>query len=49
MLFLINYAFNVLFAAKIGGLIRWGERKVLVFEYIGLIFVFTAYAFVDNE
>ena len=50
MLFLVNYAFNVLFAAKIGRLIsRWGERKALVFEYVGLIFVFTAYAFVENQ
>ena len=50
MLFLVNYAFNVLFAAKIGCLIsRWGERKALVFEYVGLIFVFTAYAFVENQ
>ncbi len=50
MLFLVNYAFNVLFAAKIGRLIgRWGERKALVLEYVGLIFVFTAYAFVENQ
>lgn len=50
MLFLVNYGFNVLFAAKIGKLIgRWGERKALVFEYVGLIFVFTAYAFVENQ
>jgi len=49
MLFLINYGFNVLFATRIGAWIgRWGERKALVFEYIGLIIVFTAYAFVDN-
>jgi len=50
MLFLVNYGFNVLFAAKIGKLIgKWGERKALVFEYVGLIFVFTAYAFVENQ
>ena len=49
MLFLINYGFNVLFATRIGAWIgRWGERKALVFEYTGLIVVFTAYAFVDN-
>jgi len=48
-LFLINYVFNWLFAEKIGGLIgRIGERKALSIEYIGLIVVFTAYAFVEN-
>lgn len=49
LLFLINYAFNWVFAEKIGGLIgRFGERKALTFEYVGLFFVFTAYAFVEN-
>ena len=49
LLFLINYAFNWLFAEKIGELIgRIGERKALTIEYVGLIFVFTAYAFVQN-
>jgi len=49
LLFLINYAFNWLFAEWIGGLIgRIGERKALTIEYIGLIVVFTAYAFVEN-
>ena len=48
-LFLINHAFNWLFAERIGALIgRIGERRALTFEYIGLIGVFTAYAFVDN-
>ena len=49
LLFLINYAFNWFFAEKIGSLIhRFGERKALTFEYVGLIVVFTAYAFVEN-
>ena len=49
LLFLINYAFNWLFAEKIGEVIgRIGERKALTIEYVGLIFVFTAYAFVQN-
>lgn len=49
LLFLINYAFNWMFAEKIGGLIhRFGERRALTFEYVGLIIVFTAYAFVEN-
>jgi len=48
-LFLINYAFNWLFAERIGGLIgRIGERKALTIEYVGLVIVFTAYAFVEN-
>ncbi len=49
LLFLANAVFNMLFAPKIGGLIvKWGERKALTFEYIGLIGVFAAYAFVQN-
>ncbi len=49
LLFLINYAFNWLFAERIGGLIhRFGERKALTFEYVGLIIVFTSYALVEN-
>lgn len=48
-LFLINYAFNWLFAERIGSLIaRIGERRALTIEYAGLVIVFTAYAFVDN-
>lgn len=50
LLFLVNYAFNWLFAKKIG---RWigvvGERKALMFEYIGLIFVFVGYALVQTS
>lgn len=49
LLFLINYAFNWLFAEKIGQLIaKFGERKALTLEYLGLIFVFIAYGLVDN-
>ena len=49
LLFLINYAFNWLFAERIGRLIaKIGERAALTIEYVGLIAVFTAYAFVDN-
>lgn len=48
-LFLINYVFNWLFAAKVGKLIGiLGERVVLRFEYIGLIIIFICYGFVDN-
>jgi len=49
LLFLVNYAFNWLFAEKIGVLIRRiGERRSLTIEYIGLVIVFTSYAFVEN-
>ena len=49
LLFLINYAFNWLFAERIGALIgRIGERRALTIEYTGLIVVFTAYAFVES-
>ncbi|WP_417710705.1 MFS transporter [Roseibium aggregatum] len=48
-LFLLNGAFNMVLAPKIGRLIvRFGERKALVLEYIGLILVFVCYAFVTN-
>jgi len=49
LLFLINYAFNWLFAKKIGRLIGViGEGKALVFEYAGLILVFISYALVET-
>jgi predicted MFS family arabinose efflux permease len=49
LLFLINYAFNWMFAERIGRVIaRVGERRALTFEYVGLIFVFIAYGFVEN-
>lgn len=48
-LFLINGVFNMLLAPKIGKLIvRFGERKALILEYVGLIGVFVTYAFVTN-
>ncbi|OMH38941.1 hypothetical protein BGP75_00505 [Motiliproteus sp. MSK22-1] len=49
IMFLVNGALNMYFAPKIGKLIGyWGERKALTVEYIGLIAVFSAYAFVSN-
>ena len=49
LLFLANYVFNLLFAARLGKLIGViGERRALTFEYLGLIGVFVAYAFVEN-
>ncbi len=49
LMFLANGVLNMIFAPKIGKLIgRWGERKALTLEYIGLILVFSAYAFVSD-
>lgn len=49
LLFLANYIFNLFFAARIGKFIGFvGERRALTIEYLGLIVVFTAYAFTDN-
>jgi predicted MFS family arabinose efflux permease len=48
-LFLVNAVLNVLFAHRIGRIVgRVGERSALIFEYLGLIVIFTAYAFVTN-
>jgi len=48
-LFLANAVFNMWVAPKIGNLIvKLGERHMLALEYIGLIGVFLAYAFVEN-
>jgi hypothetical protein len=48
-LFLATAVFNMVFAGRIGGLVgKWGERRALTFEYLGLIGVFTMYAFVQD-
>ncbi|QIA64915.1 MFS transporter [Vibrio astriarenae] len=50
LLFLLNYLFNFLFAKRIGRFIgQVGERKALIFEYVGLIGVFVGYAFVESS
>jgi predicted MFS family arabinose efflux permease len=50
LLFLVNAVFSMLFATRIGRLVgHFGERRALTFEYIGLIGVFTGYAFVENH
>jgi hypothetical protein len=49
LLFLANALLNIWLAPKIGRMIgRVGERRALILEYVGLIGVFTAYAFVQN-
>ncbi|MBT8476061.1 MAG: MFS transporter [Alphaproteobacteria bacterium] len=43
-LFLINFVANIFFAPIMGHAVaRWGERRALAFEYVGLILVFLAY------
>ena len=50
LLLLANAAINVTLAPKIGRLIhKFGERKALIFEYIGLTFIFTGYAVVESS
>ncbi len=49
LMFLANMAATIYLAPKIGRLIhRFGERRALILEYLGLIVVFTSYAFVDQ-
>ena len=49
LLFLVNCLISIWVAPRVGTLIaRWGERPALVLEYLGLIGVFTAYAFVET-
>ncbi|RKF13936.1 MFS transporter [Roseovarius spongiae] len=43
-LFLINLVANMIFAPLMGGAVaRYGERRTLAFEYVGLTIVFLAY------
>jgi hypothetical protein len=49
LLFLINHLINAPLAPRIGRLIsQWGERRILGIEYLGLIVIFTSYAFVNT-
>ena len=48
LLFIVNHIINATLAPKIGRLIsRFGERRMMTIEYIALITIFTAYAFVQ--
>ncbi|PTN01753.1 putative MFS family arabinose efflux permease [Rhodovulum imhoffii] len=43
-LFLVNFLANMAFAPLMGKAVaRWGERRALAFEYVGLVVVFLAY------
>lgn len=49
LLLLVNHAVNTFFAPFMGRMLaRHGERAVLTFEYVGLIFVFAAYMVVED-
>ena len=49
LLFLINASLNIFLAPRIGKLIGLvGERRALIFEYLGLIAVFMGYALVES-
>lgn len=48
LLYLLNHSINTLLAPRIGIFVaHFGERLALTVEYIGVILVFTAYAFVE--
>ncbi len=50
ILFLINNIINYFLSPIIGkAIVKFGERKVLSLEYLSLIFIFIAYAFVDSK
>lgn len=50
LLFLFNYVASIWLGPRIGRLInKWGERNALIFEYVGLILVFTGYAVVNTS
>ncbi len=50
ILFLINNTVNYFLSPLIGrAIVNFGERRVLSVEYLGLIFVFLAYAFSDSK
>ena len=49
MLLFVNSILNIYLAPKIGKyIVRFGERLTLRVEYIGLIVIFTSYAFVND-
>jgi predicted MFS family arabinose efflux permease len=48
LLYLLNHSINTLLAPRIGRFVAYfGERLTLTVEYLGLVFIFTAYAFVE--
>jgi predicted MFS family arabinose efflux permease len=50
LLLLANASINVVIAPKIGRLIhKFGERRALIVEYVGLTFIFVGYALVESS
>jgi len=48
LLYLLNHSINTFVAPRIGRFVaHFGERLAMTVEYVGLILVFTAYAFVE--
>lgn len=49
ILFLVNGVLTIYLAPRIGALVGyWGEKRVLTLEYVGLIVIFTCYAFAES-
>jgi len=49
LLFLVNGVLSIYLAPRIGRLvIFWGERRTLTLEYVGLVLIFTSYAFAES-
>ena len=49
LLFLVNGVLSIYLAPRIGRLVvHWGERRTLTLEYVGLVLIFSAYAFAES-
>jgi hypothetical protein len=49
LLFLVNGVLSIYLAPRIGRLVvHWGERRTLTLEYVGLVMIFSAYAFAES-
>jgi predicted MFS family arabinose efflux permease len=49
LLFLVNGVLSIYLAPRIGRLVGyWGERRTLTLEYVGLVIIFSAYAFAES-
>jgi hypothetical protein len=49
LLYIVNHSINTVVAPRIGKFVaRFGERLALAIEYVGLIIIFSAYAFVET-
>jgi len=49
LLFLVNGVLSIYLAPRIGRLVvHWGERRTLTLEYVGLVLIFTGYAYADS-